>query len=744
MSRLFADLTDFPGEGQAAPAPDRPGPPGAAPGDSPESLPWPLAVAEPPAAPEPAAEPPEPPAPASAPVESPAAPRKTTGAARKKTARKKAASKRIESPPTAEEEAAAAEEEAAAERERIEYVRGILAAASTGKTQQAVAGQLGVTAAEVGKIVGMYRGNDRYMPEEPDDLPLPEIGVTEYARKVVAGEIVMGLHVRNACARHLRDLKRSDIYFDDSKANDVFRFLQRMRATEGQFAGHRLRLLAWQVFVVGSIFGWLRRSDGLRRFKKAWIEGGKGMGKTPILGGVAHWGLLCDGEPGAQIYFAASTEDQAKIAFKDMLSYIHGWPWLWARLDVKGDRISVRGESGYAVPLPWKHGGIGLAGKRPYFAIIDEAHEHRSGAVMDSLELGLKFRRQGLIVSITNSGERQAGWAYEEHLVACAIAAGTREDDAYFSFVAGLDEADGPITAAPRSSWQKANPGLERDLPGYEFIAGQILRAKNNPSARPQIERFFGCRWGATDKRQWIASDVWRGTVEGKLPSSASLAGKDCFLAFARDGDDGAAALAFAWRTTTDEGKADRVDLDVTVFVPEDLMSEPLWETVDVSQPGVVVVEGRKMAGYGSMRDRLGGAIRDALRQQEVGGIAVDRASRPYLESVLAANGVELADDANPWGGDLYCREMRRHYAPSKRKADGPIGMPSAMTATTALIADGRLRASANDVVAVMLDALRLRDDEERGLSPDTEETGRNIAPLFAVFAAVAWAAQDE
>ena len=741
MSGLFSDLTDFPGEVRATPSPDRPGPSGAAVGDSPESLPWPLAVAEPPAAPEPAAAPPEPPAP-------PPVPRKIAAAARKKTARKaparKVASKQEEPDEPTEKEAAAAARAAEKEAARVERIRGILAMAASGVTNMVVAGHFGTSPSEVSKVIGMYRLNGEYMPDEPEDLPLPDMGTTEYARKVVAGEIVMGLHVRNACARHLRDLERTDIYFDEDKANDVFRFLQRMRATEGQFAGHRLRLLGWQVFVVGSIFGWLRRSDGMRRFRKAWIEGGKGMGKTPILGGVAHWGLLCDGEPGAQIYFAASTEDQAKIAFGDMRRYIDGWPWLWARLEAKGDKIAVIGETGYAVPLPWKHGGIGLAGKRPYYCIIDEAHEHRSGAVMDSLELGLKFRRQGLIVSITNSGERQAGWAYEEHLVACAIAAGTREDDSYFSFVCGLDEEDGPITEAPRESWMKANPGLERDLPGYEFIASQILRAKNNPSARPQIERFFGCRWGATDRRQWIAADVWRGTVEGELPSSASLAGKDCFLAFARDGDDGVAALAFAWRTVADDGKTDRVDLDVTIFVPEDLMSEPLWETVDVSQPGVVVVEGRRMAGYGSMRDCLGEAIREALRQQEVGGIAVDRASRPYLETVLAANGVELADDANPWGGDLYCREMRRHYAPSKRKPDGPIGMPSAMTATTALIAEGRLRARANDVVAVMLDALRLREDEERGLSPDSEETGRNIAPLFAVFAAVAWAAQDE
>ena len=107
---------------------------------------------------------------------------------------------------------------------------------------------------------------------------------TDYARAVCAGEIVAGPHVRDACARHLRDLEREDLYFDTDAAEYVFDFYRHvLRLNGGEFEALPFELLAWQKFVIGSIFGWKRADTGYRRFRLVYIETGKGLGKSPLL-----------------------------------------------------------------------------------------------------------------------------------------------------------------------------------------------------------------------------------------------------------------------------------------------------------------------------------------------------------------------------------------------------------------------------------------------------------------------------
>jgi phage terminase large subunit-like protein len=85
----------------------------------------------------------------------------------------------------------------------------------------------------------------------------PEHPVTRYARAVEAGRIVAGPYIRAACDRHLRDLERPELDFDEVAANKALDFFpELLRLTgEGQFAGQPFRLQPWQQFIVGSLFG---------------------------------------------------------------------------------------------------------------------------------------------------------------------------------------------------------------------------------------------------------------------------------------------------------------------------------------------------------------------------------------------------------------------------------------------------------------------------------------------------------
>ena len=57
-----------------------------------------------------------------------------------------------------------------------------------------------------------------------------------YAEAVLSGAIVAGPHVRNACRRHIDDLKRDGVVFDRESADRAFGFFEgKLRLGEGQF-----------------------------------------------------------------------------------------------------------------------------------------------------------------------------------------------------------------------------------------------------------------------------------------------------------------------------------------------------------------------------------------------------------------------------------------------------------------------------------------------------------------------------
>ena len=111
---------------------------------------------------------------------------------------------------------------------------------------------------------------------------------TDYAHRVLAGDIVAGSHVRNACKRHLRDLAAAPgngLTFDLARANEAIAFFEEVLCLNGgQFEGRPFVLQPWQAFVVGSLFGWLR--GAVRRFRVAYCETAKGSGKSPLAAGI--------------------------------------------------------------------------------------------------------------------------------------------------------------------------------------------------------------------------------------------------------------------------------------------------------------------------------------------------------------------------------------------------------------------------------------------------------------------------
>ena len=399
---------------------------------------------------------------------------------------------------------------------------------------------------------------------------------TDYAVRVLSGEIIAGPHVRDACARHLRDLNtgaaRGLTWSVEKAARAMAFFEDCLRLNGGQFEGQPFALGPWQAFVVGSLFGWLR--GDVRRFRVAYVETGKGSGKSPLAAGVGMKGLVADDEARAEIYAGATKRDQAMVLFRDAVAMYQQSPALLSVLTSSGSgenvwNLGYRQTGGFFRAIS---ADDGQSGPRPHIALIDEVHEHKTTQVVEMLRAGTKSRRQALIFMITNSGAGKNTPAGIYHDYACEVAGGKRDDDAFFGFVCGLDEGDDPLT--DESCWPKANPSLQlANLPGLQYLREQVTEARGMPAKEAIVRRLNFCQWTAAIN-PWLSAHVWdpcqQSFTVAQLRGRRAFGGLDlssttdltAFVLLVEPEQAGGAWSILAWCWLPDEGLADRAQRD--------------------------------------------------------------------------------------------------------------------------------------------------------------------------------------
>lgn len=330
---------------------------------------------------------------------------------------------------------------------------------------------------------------------------------TDYARDVVAGRIVAGPYVRLACRRHLQDIEHQaarGIRWIPELAEEVCEFFPAILTLEG---ARPFVLQPFQAFIVGSLFGW-QSLDGSRRFKSAYVEIGKGNGKTPLAGGIGLYGLIADGEPRPEVYSAATMQDQAAIAWKDAKSMVEASEDLKERIEVLAASLVCDGNGGVFRPVSSEHRG--LDGKRVFIALVDELHEHPTSTVVDKLRAGLKARKNGFVFEITNSGDDIETVCYHHHEYSVKVLQGVVDDPEWFAYVCALDVKD-EEKGTPEDDWRdeacwiKANPGLDTILP-RSYLRGQVREAVGMPSKEGIVKRLNFCIW-TQQHTVWIPMD---------------------------------------------------------------------------------------------------------------------------------------------------------------------------------------------------------------------------------------------
>jgi len=303
-----------------------------------------------------------------------------------------------------------------------------------------------------------------------------------YARAVVKGEIAAGKYIKAACQRHLDDLEwQADdgfkFRFDPKAGARVCAFIEQLPHTKGKWAakGERLKLEPWQVFFVVTLFGWLRKSNGLRRFRRALLLVPRKNGKSALAAGIGLYMLCADGEHGAEVYSGATNEKQAWEVFRPAKLMAQKSPALVSHfgLTVNAKNLHAIGNGSRFEPIIGNPGD----GSSPSCAIVDEYHEHDTDALFSTMETGMGAREQPLMLVITTAGDNIAGPCYAMQQEAQQMLEGSRRDDETFALIYGVD--DGDDWTSP-DILRKANPNFGVSV-FDDFLLAKQVEAMSTP-----------------------------------------------------------------------------------------------------------------------------------------------------------------------------------------------------------------------------------------------------------------------
>lgn len=356
--------------------------------------------------------------------------------------------------------------------------------------------------------------------------------VWKYAHDVVSGREIAGPYVRQACERHLRDLvdgAKRGLVWDRGAAMRALQFFPDvLTLAGGEYEGLPFRLHCSQQFIVGSLFGW-KRSDGYRRYRTAYIEIGKGNGKSPLAAGVGLYMLTADGEARAEVYAAAVDKNQASIVFTNAVAMVKNSEHLRGMILVGGgpgreNNLAYVKKSSRFCPITSEHvGGRGKSGFAPHCSLLDEIHEHPSDAMVEMLgPTASKWRRQPLVLMITNAGVYDPeSVCFRHHDYAVKVLGGL-EDDKFFAYVCALDDKD---NWQDPKCWPKTNPLLGVSI-REDYLLGQVHTAQGMPSKESWVRRFNFCEW-MESASPFIAPEVWK--ANGSHASDDLLVGAACY-----------------------------------------------------------------------------------------------------------------------------------------------------------------------------------------------------------------------
>lgn len=315
-------------------------------------------------------------------------------------------------------------------------------------------------------------------------------------------------------------------YFDPDAVDKAIKALSMLRHTQGKWAGRPLTPDVWQIaFIVAPVFGWMKvdsSGQAVRIIRSAWIEVPRKNGKTTIASGLGLVLAFGDGEPGAQVYAAAGSKDQAMLAYRPAKLIAEHTP-AFKRAGIKPLQKEIVRERDMSFMRAVAAVGDLLQGTNPNGYIVDELHVHKSPDVIDALESGVGARSQplGLIITTADDGGDLTVYADRRDEVE-RLCKGVIKNATKYAVIFAARRTDDPYA---ESTWARANPGYGVS-PTKEFMEAEAENAKASPANLARFQR-LNLNVRTKQETRYITMESW--DVNASMVFEDKLKGQPCY-----------------------------------------------------------------------------------------------------------------------------------------------------------------------------------------------------------------------
>ena len=540
----------------------------------------------------------------------------------------------------------------------------------------------------------------------------------DYGERVLNGELPACEFVKLAVRRQNRDLERysgvkSAYYFDEKEASLVCRFIELLPHTKGQLAGQKIRLEPWQVWILTTIFGWRRRADGGRRFRRVYIEVPRGNGKSCLSSGVALYCLLADHEPGGEVYSFATTRDQAGIVFGDAKRMAQQTPSLCKHFGLEILAHSLYVESTNSTFQAKSAEGSTLDGLNTHLAIIDELHAHKTRAVYDVVETSLGKRVNSLMWVITTAGFDTSGICYEVRTMVRNVLNRSVVDESQFGIIYGLDEGDDWKSLA---ALEKANPNW-----GVSVMPEVVTSLQKKAIAIPSAAGNFITKhldvW-CSAASGWMNMPAWNKCAREELRRE-DFEGEPCYIGLDLGSKSDMTAKVLMFPREDRDGRTYFVTFADFYLPSRAIETSPNSQYRGWVEQGLIRVTDGAMTDFNVVEED----IREDLSRYSVQSIAYDPWQATQLISSLEDSGAPLVE----------CRMTVQQ-----------ISEP--MKTLEALVLDGRIQHDGNPCLTWMMGNVVAKVDAKDNIFPRKERYEQKIdGPVAMIIAlSAAGAEQDD
>lgn len=389
-----------------------------------------------------------------------------------------------------------------------------------------------------------------------------------YIDDILSGKIKAGKYIKKVLKRHVDELKKQKnkdfpYYFSEEEANHPINCFSLLKLPKGNTANAPFVLMPFQETILALAYGWRRKDNNLRRFRRIYLKVARGNAKTEFLVGVGTYGHVFDSEPNPEIFWIATKSAQAKVGWdrqvKMMKMLLADEPELNNLFALYSTKIKSKHELGWSMYLG--QDSDKEDGWKPYYVLVDEYHAHKDDALINVLQSGMVKRGDPMTWIITTAGFNPQGPNSEFLKRSKQMLDGILPGETTLPFIYELDEKD---DWKDETNWIKANPGLGYVLTMDSLRAEfeQIALIGKTKELDFKVKNLNIEHKGADT---WIRPEDWE-RCAGEFDLK-DMVGRDCYAGIDLSLTDDISALALFFPKRMNEN---RHYLKVFYWIPEE------------------------------------------------------------------------------------------------------------------------------------------------------------------------------